>query len=347
MRKYRFQNRLVLVSITALIGITSLLFTFFAAYYISENNKQFVKSTNQNCEAAANILEHYMFVADNAAIQLTNNPYVKEMFAALYFNDGDGNYFEQEHIEANQIVQYLMPYLVKTDGLYRICIYNQNGDFLNAGFSVTKDGIQKYLNPERMGQVAAILEANKNIKAYMIYPEDILQNHKYKDHAYLSFVRPVRDSNVNHGKTLGYLEIHLSLNALKKQLSELNVDGEIELQKDGHTFLRTGEYLESYNNYTAIYESGDGFAVKIKGHDIGGRRVVFTTIGSLSILLGLIIVSMFLIQKRMIKQITKPLISLFEDVKNTDFAEMESLESVYIIDEIQEFRKLLIICFKA
>ena len=70
----------------------------------------------------------------------------------------------------------MYPYLVKKDLLYRSCFYNENGDFLACGSSVTLKGVQNYVSEQRVDSVIALLAGNKGVSTNLVYTEDVLQS---------------------------------------------------------------------------------------------------------------------------------------------------------------------------
>lgn len=139
----KFQSRILYVNIIALLVITLLLFGIFAVYYIHENKERLEEITEQWAESAGNTLEQNLFFVDNK--QMGNTPYIRNIMDKLYYMEEEGKYFDREWIEKKEIVQYLMPYLLKEDMIYRIFIYNRNGDFLMGGASTTLAETLKYL----------------------------------------------------------------------------------------------------------------------------------------------------------------------------------------------------------
>ena len=292
MKKYKFQNKILITNSIVLVGVVTFCFLLFAFYYISENNRQFRDNTDRTADSVGSILENSFFFADNTAVQAGNNPYIKDVLNKLYFNTDQSNYFSNEHTEANAILQYLYPYLVKKDLLYRICFYNENGDFLACGSSVTLKGVQNYVSEKRMDKVTGRLAENKGISTNLVYTEDVLQNTEFKTDGYIAVVRPVRDSNIRDGLPLGYLEVHLSLNGIKEQITPLIGSGNAAIYYQGRSILQVGEDRGDAGAFAVTKDIGDGFEIRLKSYNENGRQVVLVTIIILFIIATLIIISM-------------------------------------------------------
>lgn len=339
MKKYKFQNKILITNSIVLVGVVTFCFLLFAFYYISENNRQFRDNTDRTADSVGSILENSFFFADNTAVQAGNNPYIKDVLNKLYFNTDQSNYFSNEHTEANAILQYLYPYLVKKDLLYRICFYNENGDFLACGSSVTLKGVQNYVSEKRMDKVTGRLAENKGISTNLVYTEDVLQNTEFKTDGYIAVVRPVRDSNIRDGLPLGYLEVHLSLNGIKEQITPLIGSGNAAIYYQGRSILQVGEDRGDAGAFAVTKDIGDGFEIRLKSYNENGRQVVLVTIIILFIIATLIIISMVLVQRKVVTRITKPLISLFNLVQTTDLDDVSRLEEEHSIDEILELQQ--------
>ena len=339
MRKYKFQTKILFTNIAALVCVVIFCLLMFLFYYTNENQKQFEKSTEGIADSAASILEDRFFFADNTAIQLINNPYIKDVLNKLYFEEDKGNYFDHEYTEASEISQYLMPYLVKQDMIYRICFYNENGDFMSCGSSVTSGGVKKYIGEERLNHMIGLLETHKGIKAELVYEEDVLQNTEFKTDGYISIVRPVRDSNIRNGEPFGYLEVQLSLNGIEEQLDSIIENGNIEVLQEDTKVLNAGNAVETGKGFTIKRELDNHFQLILTSWNEGRIQIIFVTILILIFISAFIIISMVMIQRRIILKITKPLISLFNFVQTRSLNEVSQLDEESPIDEIQELQK--------
>ena len=339
MKKYKFQNKILVTNMVVLLCVVTFCFLLFAFYYIGENNRQFRENTGRTADSVGNILENSFFFADNTAIQTGNNPNIKDDLNKLYYDTDKSNYFSHEHTEANAILQYLYPYLVKKDLLYRICFYNENGDFLACGSSVTLKGVQNYVSEQRVDSVIALLAGNKGVSTNLVYTEDVLQNTKFRTDGYIAIVRPVRDSNIRDGLPLGYLEVHLSLNGIKEQITPLLGSGNAEILYHGKIILEIGEEREDTGAFVVTKDMAEGFQIRLASYNENGRRVVFVTILALLLIATLIMISMVLVQRKVVTRITKPLITLFDMVQMTDLDDVSRLEEARSIDEIQELQQ--------
>lgn len=338
-RKYKLQSKILYVNIIALIVITLLLFGTFAIYYIHENNKRFEEITNQWAKSAGNTLEQNLFFVDNIAIQVGNTPYIVETMGKLNSMEEDGNYFDREWIEKREIVRYMMPYLLKEDMIYRICIYNRNQDFLQGGASTTLEETVKYLDHSRIDTVSRQIVENSKKRTFVIYDHDVLQNNQYGTEGYIALIRPIQNSNIRSTPVLGYIEVHISLLGLTEQLEKIGIKGKIEISYQGKKFLELGEDIQQKDTFASTYQLKEGFEITIINAYGEAQRIVRATILICSILLVFIILSMILIQKRAIVRITKPIISLFQTVQQTDLESVERLRTDDSIDEIQELQR--------
>lgn len=338
MRKYKFLTKLVYINIVALICITTILFSLFAVYYVTENNKQFRKSTELNADAVANTITQNLFFADNTAVQLGNNPYIKDVLAKLYFDESKGNYFDLEPVEEKTIVNYLMPYLIKENMIYRILVYNKNGDFLVGGAGVVKESTNTYISGLNYTETEKSLET-KGSKSYRIYDEDPLQDINHSPNGYVALIRPITDNKVRNGSTLGYIEVQIPFSGLLKQIDSLGIGGNYQVAKEGTLFLEQETFVNIQGGYTAEKIIDHDFSIQVQDQNQRGKRLVIITIIVLILILTLMIVSMIMIQKRIIIRITRPLISLFQTVENTDLESVSKLEENDSIDELLELQQ--------
>ena len=91
MKKYKFQNKILITNSIVLVGVVTFCFLLFAFYYISENNRQFRDNTDRTADSVGSILENSFFFADNTAVQAGNNPYIKDVLNKLYYNTDQTN----------------------------------------------------------------------------------------------------------------------------------------------------------------------------------------------------------------------------------------------------------------
>lgn len=338
-KKYKFQSKILYVNIIALVVITVLLFSCFLAYYMQENNKRFKEISEQWAESAGIMLEQNLFFADNTAIQMGNTPYIIETMGMVSLIEDESNFFEPEFIRRNLIVQYLMPYLLKEDLIYRICIYNWNGDFVRGGASTTLDGVERYLDNSRIDTITTQIESSSKKRIFQIYDTDVLQENRYGAGGYITLIRPIQTNNSNQTSTvLGYIEVQISLLGLEEQLEKIGIKGKVELSYQGEKFLELGEDINEPGKIVSAYELKDGFKVTVINSHREAWRMVYVTILIWGILLVVIILSIIMVQKKIILKVTKPIISLFRTVQQNDLESVEYLQTDDYIDEIQELQ---------
>ncbi|HCS72562.1 MAG TPA: hypothetical protein DIW17_01630, partial [Clostridiales bacterium] len=108
MKKRGIQKKILITNIMAIVIMTVLMFVAFTVYYVFEHHRQFNETTTHKTETAGAVINQITNIADNTGIQLGNNPYIKEMLTKLYFDDNPSNFFLDEHVEENTIIQYLL-----------------------------------------------------------------------------------------------------------------------------------------------------------------------------------------------------------------------------------------------
>ncbi|HCA30084.1 MAG TPA: hypothetical protein DEP23_11205 [Ruminococcaceae bacterium] len=342
MKKRGIQKKILITNIMAIVIMTVLMFVAFTVYYVFEHHRQFNETTTHKTETAGAVINQITNIADNTGIQLGNNPYIKEMLTELYFDDNPSNFFLDEHVEENTIIQYLLPFLIKQDMIYRICIYNNRGDFLAGGTSVLSGKVNTFLQSSDFKHIEEMFYNTPATRIYAYSSNDALQGNRHKTSGYIRIIRPIRDTNVIHGNPMGYIEVQISTAGILNQLTEFDSE-EITVYLNKQKLFANGTTLPERNTYKETTELNNGFSLTLKSHNSDENRVVFFTMGFLLLLLSFLVFSLITIQRRAILKITAPLISLFTKVQEASWDEVPKIAGIAAedgdFDEIYELQK--------
>lgn len=209
----KFQHKLIWYNfIVFMLIILSAAGCFF--YYMAMDLK---RQAYHDFETLANKttmqLNTLVYNMDKTAVQIAANPNIVKWFLSIPA-DYRGNYFIEEPIVAQNVVQLLNSYNFKKDGNSRILLYNDNGDFVySATTMTTSEPIRRYLESRDFSDVRLYFESGSVYSYFRPPMEDNLNDSGLPSPAYFSTIRQIKDYSLNSQKC-GYVEVQQSVSQM-------------------------------------------------------------------------------------------------------------------------------------
>ena len=151
-KKVLFYNSLV-------IGIGCfIIYILVSVLYTIGQKKSFDRSVEVILESKGNIVNGILDDAHSSAVKVTLNSTVGKIFSNLRANSSAENYFKKNQIEKNNVYDALMGELIINDMISRICIFNENGDFIAVGDGTDDKSVSKYMSAERLDNLKQMFQ---------------------------------------------------------------------------------------------------------------------------------------------------------------------------------------------
>lgn len=326
MKKYKFRFQILLMNISVISFIVIAFLVVFLIYYSDgqagrrdEELENAVENINKNISSTLEML-------DSIALQLSTNNYIVGVFKELPNQDA-ANYFKSEVAETKTIHEFMWSYILKQNTATRVCVYNDNGDFVYSGNAVDNSPLKEYIRDGRLLELKDAFSHQNKKKLYLKYDKDPLTE---KDNTgYISIVREIKEYPLLNEKTLGYVEVQLSLSALDKVIFPKS-DKDFSYLKD----MQTGNIISRSTKRFNQIPKGRGYYEKSSSLNDYGLTVVVVrdnkeqTIFVRNVMISIVIIIIFLIagvyliQRRILIKLTQPLVNLCDSVKQIEFEQV-------------------------
>lgn len=238
MKKRKFTTRLIFYNLLLFSVIMLAVVGVFYFWVVRDSKNRARDDFSAMAQRTAGQFDNLVYNMDKMALQIAANPNIVSWFGAIP-DDTGGRYFIENPLTANRIVQLLNSYNFKRDGNTRICLYNDNGDFVYSATVMTNlGGISNFVEG---AEFAAIQKYFLGETAFSMLREpgpDTLNSSELPSPDYFSIIRQIKNYYYNTQKN-GYVEVQQSVERMDEIFGSLgtgcyaavyNADGQIVYQ---------------------------------------------------------------------------------------------------------------------
>lgn len=201
----KFESKLIVSQIIIVICLILLLVGLFYSYVVKDMTWRTREDFDTITSKTVTQFDALLYNMDKTALQVAANPSIVSVFQTM--NKEPGNYFLQERSVNAYIVKLLNSYNFKRDSFARICLYNDNEDYVCTATTVTTaSGMKNYLESEYFIDTQKHFQQNGKYMHYLAPKEDMLNDTGMSKRSYFSIVREIKDYSSNSSKC-GYVEV--------------------------------------------------------------------------------------------------------------------------------------------
>lgn len=329
-KKVLFYNSLV-------IGIGCfIIYILVSVLYTIGQKKSFDRSVEVILESKGNIVNGILDDAHSSAVKVTLNSTVGKIFSNLRANSSAENYFKKNQIEKNNVYDALMGELIINDMISRICIFNENGDFIAVGDGTDDKSVSKYMSAERLDNLKQMFQTQSVV--CQVSEKDLLK--EGSERGYISVIQEINYYTYDKRQSYGYVEVQVDLPHILRKLDSADIEQKVELKYNGKTFLETSDMV--YDGWTIKEKQlQNGFLIKVFQSNQSVKKIILLTVGIWTLLALSMVFLIYIVQKKIVGRITTPLIELCTNLRKFDFEQKSYffVTSEGEVDEVKELKK--------
>lgn len=309
-------KRLLFVNISITMIVLIITESLFMGYYVISQKNIMQNEVQDLTQTVVSQVDNSIHNLDDIGLQLSTNSYIIQQMLKMK----DGEYVYDPYSDSNgadeEMKSLILSYNIRRDMVSRICIYNYEGIFIDTSSNIKDDFSW---SKDRLTQLAEKFKNGATV-VYEVNQEDLLG--KDNAYGYISVIRPVRNSLILGSTPVGYVEVQLSLGAIKSSLNKLLLpDFNIQLMTNhNQTELLSLTNDSSTHKNLAITKNVDIYggllSVKLTNNCRNFYRYIIDMATAIIILFVILAICIIVTQKTAIRKITLPLIELFEQTKN-------------------------------
>lgn len=206
LKKVKFQSKMIFFHIVIVLFVSAALMGIFYRYVVDAITER----TNDDFEviatSVADRLDNHLYNMDKTALQIAANPNIVSVFQKVD-QEPDSNFFIREPLIASEVIKLLNSYNFKKDGYARICLYNDDQDFVCTATTVTTaTGTEAYFSGEEYAKIRDFFRQEDSFVCFVPPQNDVLNDTGLSEKMYFSVVRQIKDYSSNSLKC-GYVEV--------------------------------------------------------------------------------------------------------------------------------------------
>lgn len=362
MKKYRFRRKIIFLNLFIIIGLIMTL-SFFAYFYlVSISNNNFRQQLSIESVGIATQIDSTMQMADEMALQLAVNNYIISIFQKIPNVLRDSNYFIDNPTIDTNVKKFLLSYMLKTNSIGRVCLFDKNKNFIFAGSAVDYGYVDKNcLDYSFMDHIQSYFKKSEKATLFEIYEQDPFSA---EEGQVLSATREIKDYLVLPSEPVGYVQVQIPVKYFNKIFNTMNSsmegyiinadtgniiyennqsDSGIDIvNKMNNNFKNAGKDIYIDNNVYAKVKELKQYHLRIivlEKNDILVKYAVTTFIWMILLISGIVFV-VLMGQIQIIKMTTKPIVELCEFVESIELNENLLDLPTIVSKEDDELRKL-------
>lgn len=330
-----FGGQLIVFNVLVSCIVVGSLITIFMVYYTNMLQRDTAEYMDTQVKT---IIENINLSIDNMdviATQLSVSPVLQGVMKDLrdqnYRND-----LEEEREIKTEVYQYISTYLVKKDTISTVRIFNKYYDYITVGEIESDYENVYYKNMDYIEGIESIFEETND---YSLHFNKMSIGEEKERISAISVVREISSDIYSYSETAAYVDVEMSVEYLQKKIDAIldgktqyiiydneqdlllvsnviTVDDGVECTAEvlhemyGKDMYISESELTAYNMTVMVIQSSDEVLLQIKQF----RMLVLVGFILLIVILGMI-------QRKFVKDVTKPLITLCETVKNRNSEE--------------------------
>lgn len=328
------------------VGVTAVLmlvvFGTFFQYYMHFQKKILDEQVRILSENVVERVNSAFSSLDDISLQLSTNSYIVQTMQQLMGDSSTDNVFEDDLRMTQYLQSFIWSYIIRGDVATRICIYNQNGDFLNTGSSAySATDIQRYIAAERLEELNSQFARGDKV-IWQVHAEDPLWKGA---NGYVCAIREIRDTQILSSPPLGYVEVQLSLNKIEKTLLKLRQEDfalQVEEAATGMVVIEDSAMMPGVQSrFTCELPTENGVLLC---RLFSGGSMLYQARNTMLIALVMVFVILVLIMAVALHQgigrVMQPLLELFEQTRQSGLQELPpSQRGPVLYDEVTGLRQ--------
>lgn len=361
MRRLKFQTKLILCNMLTILLVTACVMGVFFWYLVGNVSSRAADGFETLSARTAAQYDALIYNMDRTALQIAANPNVVATFSGIR-PDGSANYFIREPLDDSRMVKLLISYNFKRDGNTRICLYNDDSDFVYTATTMTTgSAIQSFFDSGTFREIQDYFRGGDVYSLYLPPRQDILNDSGLPSPGYFSIIREIKDYSSGSQKC-GYVEVQQSVQRMDAIFSDaddpfyaavLGRDGAVHYQSPSLTacgdegVLRTVDlargggiptgFHTGGGQYTGLYplrEAGlDVLFIRQSG-DVIAPLIQFGVI--LLAAYAIILATALVIENLLVRKLSRPLAELNKSIRNVSIDNLRlELDAGEKDDELQ------------
>lgn len=359
-RQYHFRKRMIGMNVLIIVILIVAFCGVAYGYLVHISRENFKRQLEIEASGISSYLTACVEIADEIALQIAANSYVIETFQKIPAIYEQNNYFIDNQTADSQLKKFMLSYTLKANSIGRVCLFDDNKDFTFVGEAVDYGYIEKNcLDYSFMQHIKGYLEESGKAVFYENYEQDPFSQ---KEGGIFAVTRQIKDYLLIPSSPLGYVQVQIPLNYLKKGIETVNssMNGYLLEAESGKILLHYGEGTYSQEFVDTMLSQGerDGiyvwencygtvkqlpkYGLKLlvfEKSDVVNRYAWTTFCWMLLLILGTVFLVVFG-QWAIIRRTTQPIAELCELVENTRVDENLLGLPMIITSEDDELRKL-------
>ena len=317
-RKSIFLNKLVLPAVIGIAALT-LFFSLQSVYYLRRT--AVLNGTAMQTELTAQVMkdiEASLEHMDNVAYLVMNEPRLITVFNALAEDEDRRNHFREDLVEDIEYSTILAAFNQITPPIWRICIYNDKGDFISTGAVCDYRRVSERLASIDVGAVMREAARDPLSHSVLLYAKDVW-NDAFSS-SYITMRCPLM--NIYSSAVYGVVELTADVRLYDRILADYASYGcDITVcDSNGSTVAAVSASGEGKRVETDALSEKYGWKVSVSGREADMLRSY--RLAQLVVLTGILFVAaaaVFIIYKVVSKTLT-PFERLTETVRSVSFA---------------------------
>lgn len=230
---------MIFFHIVIVLFVSAALMGIFYQYVVNAITER----TNDDFEviagSVADRLDNHLYNMDKTALQIAANPNIVSVFQKVDHN-ADQNFFIREPLVASEVVKLLNSYNFKKDGYARICLYNDDRDFICTATTVTTaTGTEAYFSSQGYAKIRDFFQQEDSFVYFVPPQKDLLNDTGLSEKSYFSVVRQIKDYSSNSLKC-GYVEVQEFADRLDEMFHGIGKDiNSVILTEQGEAVYRS------------------------------------------------------------------------------------------------------------
>lgn len=315
MKKINYQTKFLLyhaaILVLIIIGVVGYFYYLISREYKENDRKDFQVIAEKTAEQ----INSLFYEMDLIALQIAANPSVVNVFQKIP-ETAEANYFRIYPAVNAEVKNLLESYNFKNNSFSRICLYNDNQDFVcTSNRAITEHGISAFFAANSFYSVQNYF-SDANHYIYYKYPEtDVLSEGSKTKQTYFSVVREIKDYYSN-SLQCGYVEVQESTDRFLNILDNLGTDIYAEIRdKKGNIFYQMPDRPAVFSKtvYTAeVQINNTPFVAYFIKTPV--EYELFSIILFLAVVI--LILMAIILEKKLIHYLTKPLLELNRSIES-------------------------------
>lgn len=323
------------------IVIIAMVFIFFFTfyYYITQTSEEISTLTKQElANKTLKQVESYLDDIDNVAYQVMINSSLLNTFSNLQKNKNTENYFDKNIMFSIDTGSILTTINGPKISMWRISVYNQNGDYISTGAMPQKERINNVLNSEDiLAKMKDLM--NSPDKNSLIPPQADKWSDMYSS-KYITVYRPIM--NIYTKEVYGVVEVQQDIKKLIKNIvfSNMKYINILISDNNGRKIFSTANETKNDDDINKVSRTSQKYKWTVtlsqkKSDMLQPYKPLIETvlIGSIGVIVFMIVVVLLIARK-----LSKPLITLKNTVSQITIENMP--DTFMAKDNIDEVREL-------